>query len=352
MEKIKVAFFDTKPYDIRAFDIAKGVEKLDISYIESRLKPRTVKLADGFNAVCAFVNDVIDAEVIDSLAEQGVKLIALRCAGYNNVDFKAAYQKIHVVRVPAYSPYAVAEHTVALLLTLNRKIHKAYYRVRESNFSINGLLGFDLHGKTAGVIGTGQIGRILIGILRGFGMEVLAFDKYPNETAASELGFKYASLDELYENSDVISLNCPLTPETYHLINDESIAKMKEGVFILNTGRGKLIDTKALITGLKHRKIGGAGLDVYEEEEHYFFEDFSGDVITDDTLARLLTFNNVLITSHQAFFTKEALSNISNTTVDNILSFFSEGVCKNEVCYECTSKKEGKCERDSNGKCF
>jgi len=309
-----------------------------MKYFKGHLNQDTADLAKGFEIICAFVNDIIDQPTINQLAKHGVKLIALRSAGYNNIDLKAAYQKIRVVRVPGYSPYAVAEHAVALMLALNRKIHKAYYRTRDGNFSINGLMGFDMHGKTAGVIGTGLIGRCLIDILKGFGMEVLAFDKYPNPGQAKEKGFSYVELETLYQRSDIISLHCPLTTETQHMINHESIEMMKPGVMIINTSRGKLINTESLIKGLKSGKIGAAGLDVYEEEGDYFFEDYSGSLISDDVLARLLTFPHVLITSHQGFFTKEALKNIAETTLSNIRAFINNDQLVNEVCYQCHPK--------------
>jgi D-lactate dehydrogenase len=268
-----------------------------------------------------------------------VGIVALRCAGYNNVDFKAASGLIHVVRVPDYSPYAVAEHAMALILGLNRKTHKAYYRTRDGNFSINGLLGFDLHGKTAGVVGTGKIGRCLIRILQGFGMEVLAYDPFPDADYSKASGVQFVSLDTLFAGSDVVSLHCPLTPDTEYLINEQAIAQLKPGVLLVNTGRGKLIHTQALIQGLKSGRIGGAGLDVYEEEENYFFEDFSSEMIDDDVLARLLTFPNVLITSHQAFFTREALHNIATTTLNNLQAFFDGRPLVNEICTNCTSTR-------------
>ena len=303
---------------------------LDIAYFEAHLTADTVRLADGCDSVCAFVNDTIDARVIDRLADFGIPLIVLRSAGYNNVDLKSAYGRVHVMRVPAYSPYAVAEHTVALILSLNRKIHRAYYRTRDNNFAIDGLMGFDLHGKTAGVIGTGKIGKTVIGILNGFGMRVLAFDPYRDDDAAEELGFRYTDLDSIYAESDIITLHCPLTPETHHLVNETSIGMMKTGVMIINTGRGHLIDTRALIEGLRSEKVGLAGLDVYEEESDIFFEDLSSQTLTDDVFARLLNFSNVLVTSHQAFFTREALSNIARTTLDNVLAFFDGEKLENE----------------------
>lgn len=282
--------------------------------------------------VCIFVNDIADAQVIRAMAANGVKLIALRCAGYNNVDLNAAQENgIKVVRVPAYSPYAVAEHTVALMLALNRRIPRATWRTRDGNFSLNGLLGFDMHGKTAGIIGTGKIAKILIQILKGFGMNILAYDLYPDYNFAREHQVVYTSLDELYHSSDIISLHCPLTEQTKYLINDYSISKMKDGVMIINTGRGQLIHTNALIEGLKNKKIGSAGLDVYEEEGDYFYEDKSDRIIDDDVLARLLSFNNVIVTSHQAFFTHEALENIASTTLQNIKDFAENKSLANEV---------------------
>jgi D-lactate dehydrogenase len=295
------------------------------------------------------VNDRVTPEIADALYENGVRLVALRAAGYNNIDLEAVYEKIHVVRVPSYSPHAVAEHAAALILCLNRKIHKAYYRTRDNNFNINGLLGFDLHGKTAGVIGTGQIGKIMIRILRGFGMRVLAYDLYPDEAFSRETGCQYAALPRLYAESDVISLHCPLTAETRHLVNAESLSRMKRGVMLINTGRGHLIDTQALIDALKNGKVGAAGLDVYEEESEYFFEDFSSTLITDDVLARLLSFHNVLITSHQGFFTREALRNIACTTLENIRDFFENKPLRNEICYRC---KKDFCRKAEKGACF
>lgn len=332
---MKVAFFDTKPYDQKAFEALNKEYGFEIDYFESRLKRSSVSLTKGYDVVCVFVRDDINSEVVERLVQNGVKLIALRCAGYNNVNFEAAEGKIKVVRVPAYSPYAVAEFTIGLMLTLNRKLHKAYARTREANFALNGLTGFDIHGKTIGVIGTGKIAKIFIKILKGFGTRVLAYDIYPDLKAAEELGYEYVTLDELYKESDVISLHCPLTEETYHLINAESIHQMKEGVMILNTGRGKLIDTNALIEGLKNRRIGAAGLDVYEEEEAYFYEDYSTKVIDDDTLSRLIMFPNVLITSHQAFLTKEALHNIAETTLESIYQLKTHQKLTHEIAYIC-----------------
>jgi len=347
--QVRIAFFDTKPYDREYFDRVNADFGYRIKYFKERLNADTAVMSSGYDIVCAFVNDTVDKEVVAILKENGVRLIALRCAGYNNIDLEAVFENIHVVRVPAYSPYAVAEHAMALILSLNRKTHRAYYRTRDSNFTINGLMGFDLNGKTAGVIGTGRIGKILINILRGFGMRVLAYDHYKDETFAAESGCEYTDLETLYKESDVISLHCPLTKETHHMINQESLAMMKEGVMIVNTSRGHLIDTMALLEGLKSRKIGSAGLDVYEEEAEYFFEDFSMENIDDDVLARLLTFNNVLVTSHQAFFTKEALQNISNTTMNNIKQFTAGEELENEICYKCDAKP---CKKKTEGKCF
>jgi D-lactate dehydrogenase len=328
---MKIAFYDTKPYDRNFFDKVNEKYNYKIKYFESKLNEDTVAMAKGYEAVCAFVNDSINATVIDQLYEGGTRLIAMRCAGYNNVDFETANNKIRIVRVPAYSPYSVAEHTMALIVSLNRKIHKAYNRTRESNFNINGLLGFDLHGKTIGIIGTGKIGQIVADIANGYGMRVIGYDKYP----AKESKIEYVDLHTLYKESDIITLHCPLFKDTYHIINAESIHQMKEGVMIINTSRGGLIDTDSLIQGIKERKIGSAGLDVYEEESDYFFEDFSNQIIEDDTLARLLTFNNVLITSHQAFFTREALENIAETTLYNINEFEKGNELVNEICYNC-----------------
>ena len=303
----KIAFFGAKPYDIASFDKVNEKYNYDIRYYKGHLNPNNVVLTQDTDAVCIFVNDTADAAVIDAMVDNGVKLLALRCAGFNNVDLKAAKGKLPVVRVPAYSPYAVAEYSLALMLSLNRKIHRAYWRTRDGNFSLNGLMGFDMHGKTIGIIGTGKIARILIRLLKGFGMRILAYDLYPDMKFAGEEGISYVSLDELYRESDIISLHCPLTDQTKYMIDKDSIDKMKEGVMIINTGRGQLINTNDLIEGLKEKKIAAAGLDVYEEEGEYFYEDKSDKIIDDDVLARLLSFNNVIVTSHQAFFTKEAL---------------------------------------------
>lgn len=328
---VKVAFFDTKSYDESSFNKVNQKFGFDIKYFKGHLNINNVPLTKGMDVACIFVNAVVDAPVIDQLVANGVKVIALRCAGYNNVDLNAARNRIKVVRVPAYSPYAVAEHTLALMLTLNRKTHRAYNRTREGNFALSGLMGFDMHGKTAGIIGTGKIAKILIKTLRSMGLEVLAYDLYPDMDFAVREGIKYVSLDELYAGSDIISLHCPLTKETEYIINDEAISKMKNGVMMINTGRGKLIDTQALIKGLKSKKIGSAGLDVYEEESEYFFEDRSNRVMDDDVLARLLSFNNVVVTSHQAFFTQEALENIAETTLKNIQDFIEGRELVNEV---------------------
>lgn len=315
----KVAFFDTKPYDSVSFDKINEEYGFEIRYFKEHLNRNNVMLTQGMDAVCIFVNDKVDAEVIESLVANKVKLLALRSAGYNNVDLDAAEGRLPVVRVPAYSPHAVAEFTLALMLSLNRKIPRAYARTRDGNFSLYGLMGFDMFGKTAGIIGTGKIAKILIHILRGMGMNILAYDIYPDEEFAREEDITYTSLDELYKASDIISLHCPLTEQTRHIINEESIAKMKDGVMLINTGRGQLIQTNALIEALKNKKVSAAGLDVYEEEEDYFYEDISNSIINDDMLVRLLSFNNVIVTSHQAFFTKEALRNIAETTMRNIL---------------------------------
>jgi len=336
---MKIAFFDVKQYDKDSFNEINKKYNFDMKYYETRLTLDSLPLTQGYDVVCIFVNDKITEEIIDGLVENGVQMIALRCAGYNNVDFESARDKIKIVRVPAYSPYAVTEHAVTLMLALNRKIHKAYLRTREVNFSLSGLTGFDMHGKTAGIIGTGKIAKILIQILKGFGMNVLAYDIYPDDNAAKQLGYQYVELEELHGKADIISLHCPLNPDTKYIINADSIETMKDNVMIINTGRGKLIDTKALIEGLKSKKIGAAGLDVYEEESEYFFEDRSTMVLTDDVLARLLTFSNVLITSHQAFLTKEALGNIADTTLESINELKEGKKLTNEIAYTCNNMK-------------
>lgn len=327
---MKLAFFDTKSYDIPGFDRYALPAGIEIKYYEPNLNQDTVSLANGFDAVCVFVNDTVDAVVVDRLYEMGVKAIVLRCAGFNNVDIKACEGKLRVFRVPAYSPHAVAEHAMALLLTINRRTHKAYIRTREFNFSLQGLAGFDLYGKTVGIIGTGKIGRVFADICKGFGMNVLAYDKFP----AANSGLNYVGLPELFEKSDIISLHCPLTEETRHIINAESIAMMKKGVTIINTSRGALVNTEDLITGIKDRKVGAACLDVYEEEGDLFYEDYSGHIVEDDKLVRLIAMPNVIVTSHQAFLTNEALDNIAATTVNNLTRFFSgDPDTTTEVCY-------------------
>jgi len=343
----KIAFFDTKPYDREWFD--KVNQHYEIRYLESKLTPATVQLAAGADAVCAFVNDTVNAEVIDQLYAMGIRLIAMRSAGYSNVDFKEAFGKINVVRVPAYSPHAVAEHAMGLLLTVNRKLHRAYNRTRDFNFSIVGLTGIDLFGKTVGVIGTGKIGRAFIDICRGFGMNVIAYDAFP----AKDSDIHYVTLDELLAQSDVISLHCPLTEQTRHLLNAEAFAKMKHGVFILNTSRGALIDTEALLDALNSGKVRGAGLDVYEEEAELFFEDNSGNIIRDDVLALLVSRPNVVLTSHQAFLTEEALQNIAQATMDNLDEFFEGKNLTNEVCYQCElGKVVENCRKNRKQRCF
>ena len=343
---MKVAFFDTKPYDKEAF-INEKPDDMVFKFFETKLSIDTVSLARGYDVVCVFVNDDVNKEVIDRLYEEGVRLVALRCAGYNNVDVKHAFNKVHVCHVPAYSPYAVAEHAAAMLLTSNRRIHKAYNRTKEFNFSLSGLTGFDLHGKTVGVIGTGKIGKIFAGICKGFSMNVLGYDMYPDLNS----GIKYVSLDEIFEQSDIISLHCPLTKETRHIINADSIEKMKKGVSIINTSRGGLIDAEALLNGIKERKIGAACLDVYEEEADIFFEDKSGHILDDDVLARLISMPNVIVTSHQAFLTSEALRNIAEVTIQNIRSFFEgDGALQNELCYRCGNIEH--CKKGRKEKCF
>lgn len=315
---MKLAFFDAKTYDKPGFEAHAQGTGLEIKYFETRLNEDTVSLAAGFDAVCVFVNDTVNAAVVNKLYGYGIRLIVLRCAGFNNVDMAACQGKIRVFRVPAYSPHAVAEHAMALLLTINRRTHKAYIRTRDFNFSLQGFVGFDLYGKTVGIVGTGKIGRVFAEICKGFGMQVLAYDKFPSPDS----GLRYVTLDELFQKSDIISLHCPLTEETRHLINDSSIARMKKGVTIINTSRGALIDTEDLIQGIKEKKVGAACLDVYEEEGDLFYEDYSGHVVQDDKLVRLIAMPNVIVSSHQAFLTQEALDNIAATTVDNALKFF------------------------------
>ena len=344
---MKIAFFDTKPYDKTYFEKYAKQGEVAFKFFEAKLNEDTVELCRGFDGACVFVNDTVSAPVIDRLSELGVKILALRCAGFNNVDMKHAFGRIHVVRVPAYSPYAVAEHTMALLLTSIRRIHKAYIRSRDFNFSLNNMTGFDLHGKTVGVIGTGRIGRVFIDICRGFGMKVLCYDKFPAQGLDNGDTVRYVEPDELFASSDIISLHCPLTEETYHIIDEAALDKCKKGVVLLNTSRGALVDAEALLAGIKSRKVGAACLDVYEEESDLFFEDNSGHILEDDTLARLISMPNVIVTSHQAFLTEEALSNIAETTVNNIVEMIATGSCPNELCY-----RGGNTEDCKSGKCF
>ncbi len=326
-----VAFFSTKPYDRRFFEQARADTEHRLTYLEPRLTVETAALAAGHQAVCAFVNDVLDAKVLDQLHQLGVRAIALRSAGFNHVDLKRASELgMQVVRVPAYSPHAVAEFAVGLILTLNRKIHRAYNRVREGNFSLDGLLGFDLYGRTMGVVGTGQIGEAVACIMHGFGCNLLGYDVRPNPKC-EQLGMRYCSIDELFRQCDIISLHCPLTPETRYLIDQPRIDTMRDGVMLINTSRGAVVNTRAVIAGLKSGKIGSLGLDVYEEEVDYFFEDHSAEMIEDDVLARLLTFPNVIVSSHQAFFTREALLAIARTTLQNLSDLAASGSCKNSV---------------------
>lgn len=321
------ALFDAKPYDEPAFRRYAQEAGISIRFFDTRLCADTVMLADGCNGVIPFVNDLVDARVVDELYDRGARVIALRCAGYNNVDLKAAAGKLAVYRVPAYSPFAVAEHAMAMLLTIVRRTHKAYIRTRDFNFSLVGMVGFDLHGKTMGVVGTGRIGRALIDICRGFGMQVIACDAQPDRSS----GIDYVPLEQLLTQSDVISLHCPLTEDTEHMIDDAAIRRMKKGVVLINTSRGALIDAEALLQGIKDRKIGAACLDVYEEESDVFFEDNSGHILEDDVLARLISMPNVLITSHQAFLTEEALDAIARTTVQNLVDFCAGRVNENVI---------------------
>ncbi len=323
---LTIGFYDTKPYDTEYFDLINKRYSFNIKYIEGRLNEDTVRLSEGCDAVCAFVSDDLSARIIDELVKNNVRLIAMRCAGYNNVDIKYAQGKIEVVHVPAYSPYAVAEHAMAMLLTLNRRTHKAFLRTRDFNFTLNGLIGFDLFGKTVGVIGTGKIGSVFIDICRGFGMKILAYDINKNNPYA-----EYIELDELFKRSDIISLHCPLNPSTHHLINEASIFQMKENVFIVNTSRGALINSEDLLDGLLNEKIGGACLDVYEEEVDLFYEDNSQLIVHDDVLTRLICLPNVIVTSHQGFFTREALVNIASTTLENIKLYFTNGSLPNKI---------------------
>ena len=328
---MKIAFFNTKTYDRNMFDAINQTYHLEICYYETHLDEHSANLLNNEEIVCAFINDNLNREVLTQLSAQGVKLVALRSAGFNHVDMAAAKElNLPVVRVPAYSPYAIAEHAAGLLLSLNRRLHRAYNRVREGDFSINGLMGFDVHGKTVGIIGLGKIGQAFADIMLGFGANVLAYDKQENPDYADK-GVKFVALDSLYQQSNIISLHCPLMPATQHMIDDAAIEKMQHGVTLLNTSRGGLLDTLAVIRGLKSKKIGLLGLDVYEEEEHLFFEDLSEDVIQDDTFARLLTFPNVMVTSHQAFFTREAVEHIADTTLSNIAQFVNGEALPNQV---------------------
>ena len=335
---MKFAFFDTKPYDRQSFETIAEHSGIRFKFYETKLNEDTVDLARGCDGVCVFVNDTVNATVIDRLCEMGVQMIALRCAGFNNVDVRYAYGKIHVFRVPAYSPYAVAEHAMAMLLTSIRRIHKAYIRTRDFNFSLNNMTG---------IIGTGKIGRVFIDICRGFGMRVLAYDKYPAQGLDNGDTIRYVDLPELFAGSDIISLHCPLTDETYHMINEKTLAQCRRGVVLINTSRGALVDAEALLTAIKSRHVGAACLDVYEEESDFFFEDYSGHILDDDVLARLISMPNVIVTSHQAFLTNEALANIAETTIENILQFSKTGQCPNEICY-----RGGVTEDCSSGKCF
>lgn len=329
---MKIAFFDTHSYDKKSFIQANENFNYEIDFRDYKLNENTALTAKGFDVVCVFVNDIVNEAVIKTLKECGIKLIALRCAGFNNVDLKAADEAgIKVVRVPAYSPYAVAEHGAALLMSLTRHIPQAYLRTKTANFNIEGLTGRDLYGLTAGILGTGKIGQIMADILKGFGMNIIAYDPYPNEEWASKTGARYVTLKEIFTESDVLSLHCPLNEQTKHIVNHDSMKMMKHDAVIINTGRGALIDSKALVHALKHGQIGGIGMDVYEEESKYFFSDWSTDIMTDDVLARLLTFPNVIITAHQAFLTTNALKNLADTTLQNIRDFSDNAKLLNEV---------------------
>ena len=329
---MKIAFFDTHAYDKKSFIQANESFNYEIDFKDYKLNENTALTAKGYDAVCVFVNDTLNEAVIKTLKECGVKLIALRCAGFNNVDLNAVKDAgIKVVRVPAYSPYAVAEHGAALLMSLTRHIPQAYLRTKTANFNIEGLTGRDLYGLTAGILGTGKIGQIMADILKGFGMNIIAYDPYPNEEWASKTGARYVTLKEIFTESDVLSLHCPLNEQTKHIVNHDSMKMMKHDAVIINTGRGALIDSKALVHALKHGQIGGIGMDVYEEESKYFFSDWSTDIMTDDVLARLLTFPNVIITAHQAFLTTNALKNLADTTLKNISDFSANAELVNEV---------------------
>ena len=344
----RIAVFDSKKYDESSF--APYLKQYEFAFFKDKLSLHTVILAKGFDAVMCFVNDDLSKEVIEKLAEYGIHAVFLRCAGYNNADLEAAYiNKVHVIRVPAYSPYAIAEHAFALLLSLNRHIHKAYIRSRDFNFNLDGLTGFDLHAKTVGVIGTGKIGRVFIDIARGFGMNVICYDPYP----VKDSDYEYVSLDELYTRSDVISLHCPLIESNKHMVDHNAIEKMKKGVILINTSRGALVDSKALLEGLKEKKIGAVGLDVYEEEANLFYKDNSLKIIQDDVLSLLIQLPNVIITSHQAYLTHEALDNIAKTTIQNMDEYFGDGFITNEVCYHCEKSKDPQsCYKSRKKRCF
>lgn len=344
----RVVVYDAKKYDEKSFEIYK--DKYEFIYFKDRLSSSTAILAKGADAVMCFVNDELNDEVLTTLSSFNIHGVFLRCAGYNNVDLLSAYKnKIHVARVPAYSPYAIAEHAFALILSLNRHIHKAYIRSRDFNFNLEGLKGFDLHNKTIGVIGTGKIGRIFIDIAKGFGMNVLCYDPYPIPNS----DLTYTSLEEIYKSSDIISLHCPLNNDNHHMINENTINTMKKGVMIINTSRGGLIDSKALLEGLKEKKIGSVGLDVYEEEANLFYKDNSFKIIDDDVLSLLISMPNVIITSHQAYLTEEALNNIAETTVKNLDEYFSDSLIQNELCYHCErNKNPSECYKKRNKNCF
>ncbi len=330
---MKIAFFDTKPYDKPYFEKYGKLYDISFKFFDTKLNEDTADLAKGYDGVCVFVNDTVNKEVIERLYQLNVSTIALRCAGFNNVDVKEAAGKLHILRVPAYSPAAVAEHTMALLLTSIRRIHKAYIRSKDFNFSLVGLTGMELKGKTVGVIGTGRIGQAFVDICKGFGMKILAYDKYPDKNLKNDSNVIYTQLNELFSQSDIISLHCPLTEETHHIINKESLEQCKDGVILINTSRGALVDTEALLDGIKTRKVGAACLDVYEEESDLFFEDNSGHIVEDDTLARLITMPNVIVTSHQAFLTNEALETIAKTTIENLVELIATNHCKNELFF-------------------
>lgn len=335
---MRVAVFSTHRYDRTYLDAANGVHGHELTYLEPRLDPSTAKLADGHDAVCAFVNDSLSAEVLEILHQAGIRLVTMRAAGFNNVDLDAAARLgIAVTRVPAYSPYAVAEHTIALMLAVQRRLHRSYNRVREGNFALDGLMGFDLRNKRVGIIGTGRIGQIVARIMRGFGCSLLAYDPYPNDEVR-DYGARYVDLDTLFAECDVITLHCPLTPETHHIIDADALRKTKPGVMIVNTSRGALIDTPAVLDALKDGRIGNLALDVYEEEGDLFFEDLSDKVITDDVFARLLTFPNVFVTAHQAFFTDEAMTNIAETTLANAAAFDRGELSGNELSLDDISR--------------